>query len=203
MGEAFEQWLLGRRVVHANTAPYLHQQAGHAERLNRTLCDRVRSMLREAGLSHKYWVEAMSTANYLRNRAPYADRDVTPLQALTGHIPDLSHLKSWGCKVWVHVPSELQKRKFAPRAMQGIFLGYNDSNPKAFIVGMDGGMVERGDVLFDDDPIDICVVTTSAEPTMDPYIAPPLAYLDRSKRPCKGRALGCKGNGVHGDKEVV
>jgi transposase InsO family protein len=53
-GAAFEHWLLDRKTQHHTTAPYLHQQAGHAERLNRTLCDKVRSMLVDAGLSSKY-----------------------------------------------------------------------------------------------------------------------------------------------------
>jgi hypothetical protein len=131
----------------------------------------------------------MCTANYLRNRAPYADRHITPIHALTGQIPDLTHLKSWGCKVWVHVPKELQGAKFAPRAQQGIFLGYNDSNPKSFLVEINGGQVERGDVTFDE-PIDPLEEVVIADPEPVQHF-PPLAIQNRPHRTCtdKNRAL--------------
>ncbi|KAE8665844.1 Retrovirus-related Pol polyprotein from transposon TNT 1-94 [Hibiscus syriacus] len=46
------------------------QQNGVAERMNRTLLERTRAMLRDAGLEKSFWAEAVNTACYLVNRAP-------------------------------------------------------------------------------------------------------------------------------------
>ena len=38
--------------------------------MNRTIMDKVRSMLAETGLGQEFWAEATSTAVYLINRTP-------------------------------------------------------------------------------------------------------------------------------------
>ena len=40
------------------------------ERINRTLMERVRAMLKDAKLEDNMWAEAVMTANYIRNRSP-------------------------------------------------------------------------------------------------------------------------------------
>ncbi|XP_047256674.1 uncharacterized protein LOC107851807 isoform X1 [Capsicum annuum] len=46
------------------------QQNGVAERMNRTLLERARCMISNAGLTNIFWAEAISTACYVINRAP-------------------------------------------------------------------------------------------------------------------------------------
>ena len=46
------------------------QQNGVAERLNRSIMNKVRSMLSESGLDQKFWAEAASTSVYVINRLP-------------------------------------------------------------------------------------------------------------------------------------
>eukprot|EP00877_Chromochloris_zofingiensis_P012359 jgi/Chrzof1/7377/Cz02g21170.t1 len=57
-------------IIAQHTVPYSPQQNGKAERLNRTLPDKARSMLADARLPSQLWGEAVVTANYLRNRSP-------------------------------------------------------------------------------------------------------------------------------------
>ncbi|KRZ63393.1 Retrovirus-related Pol polyprotein from transposon TNT 1-94 [Trichinella nativa] len=52
------------------TIPETRQQNGVAERMNRTLVEKARTMLIDANLSPDLCVEAVGTANYLRNRCP-------------------------------------------------------------------------------------------------------------------------------------
>lgn len=52
------------------TVPYSPQQNGVAERLNRTLLDKSRSMLLDAGLPKSMWGEAVLAATYILNRSP-------------------------------------------------------------------------------------------------------------------------------------
>ena len=56
-------------VLCQTTVRYTPEQNGKAERLNRTLLDRVRAMLEDSGLPKTLWAEAATTASYLRNRA--------------------------------------------------------------------------------------------------------------------------------------
>jgi len=52
------------------TVPHTPQQNGVTERMNRTLLDRTRSMLRTAGVAKSIWAEAVKTACYVINQSP-------------------------------------------------------------------------------------------------------------------------------------
>ncbi|KAE8711089.1 Retrovirus-related Pol polyprotein from transposon TNT 1-94 [Hibiscus syriacus] len=73
-----------RQFTVANTL----QQNGVAERMNRTLLERTRAMLRDAGLEKSFWAEAVNTACYLVNRAPSTAIELkTPMEMWTGMKP--------------------------------------------------------------------------------------------------------------------
>ncbi|KAL8106789.1 hypothetical protein AgCh_023527 [Apium graveolens] len=58
----------GIRMI--KTIPETPQQNGVAERMNRTLNERAKSMRLHAGLPKMFWADAVSTAAYLINRGP-------------------------------------------------------------------------------------------------------------------------------------
>ena len=62
------QYLRSKGIVHQTTVPYNPEQNGAAERLNRTLMERARAMINDAGLPKELWAEAVNTANYIRCR---------------------------------------------------------------------------------------------------------------------------------------
>lgn len=66
----FDQFCKDEGIVRHRTCTYTPQQNGVAERLNRSILNKVRSMLSESGLEPKFWAEAVSTAVYLLNRTP-------------------------------------------------------------------------------------------------------------------------------------
>lgn len=69
-------------------------------------------------------VESSSTAIYLINRSPSKNlRNQTPYEMWTGKKPDLSHLKTFGCKALAHIPKEI-KQKWDEKSKPCIFLGY-------------------------------------------------------------------------------
>eukprot|EP00170_Pyropia_yezoensis_P004161 contig_17141_g4172 len=61
--EDFKTWLRVNGIQHQLTTPYTPQQNGVAERYNRTLMERVVTMLADAGLHKLYWGEALMAAN--------------------------------------------------------------------------------------------------------------------------------------------
>ena len=153
-GEFDSEWLreqlLSKGIVLQCSAPYVHQQNGHAERLNRRLLNIMRSMLADQEVSHGFWPEALDTACYLHNRTCSSRSDKTPWEKLTGVKPDLSHLRVWGCKVGVHVPRELQDNKLDGVSEEGRLVGYDPFNPKAYKVWVNGAVKTRSDVVFDE-----------------------------------------------------
>ncbi|KXJ67928.1 hypothetical protein RP20_CCG007466 [Aedes albopictus] len=103
-----------------------------AERMNRTIVEKARSMLCDVNLEKCYWAEAVATASYVINRSPTKGLLVTPEEAFTGRRPNLAHLRVFGSKVMFHVPKE-KRNKWDPKSEPGIFMGYNSSS-KAYRV---------------------------------------------------------------------
>lgn len=80
---------------------------GVAERAMRTIVEDASSMLWGAKLNASFWVEAVKTAVYLKNRKPHAARDKTPYEIWTGRQPSLLHLQIFGCRAYTLIPTEL------------------------------------------------------------------------------------------------
>ena len=64
----FKQFCAERGIKREFTAPYTPAQNGVAERMNRTIQERVMSMLSQSGLTQGFWGEALYSAIYLINR---------------------------------------------------------------------------------------------------------------------------------------
>ena len=138
-----------RGILHQKSAPYTPEQNGAAERLNRTIMERVRAMLSDAGLPHKLWAEAAVVSNYVRLRSPATDLGKTPWELFFGKQPDVSNLRTFGARAYVHVPKE-QRRKLDARSQRGIMIGYA-ADCKGYRILLDSGRVAVSrDVLFDE-----------------------------------------------------
>ncbi|KAL0337465.1 UNVERIFIED_CONTAM: Retrovirus-related Pol polyprotein from transposon TNT 1-94 [Sesamum calycinum] len=101
------------------TNPYTPQQNGVAERMNRTLLEKVRCMLISSGLPKSFWGEALVTAAYLINRSPSVPLNgKIPESVWTGHAVDISSLRVFGCSAFVHQSVD----KLAPRSQKCVFI---------------------------------------------------------------------------------
>ena len=106
----FGNFLRDRGVEHQTTVPYEHEQNGLAERSNRTLLERARTILLESGLDKMFWPDALKTAAYTSNRSPYAELPVTPYEAFSGIKPNLAHLRVFGARCWTKIPVRIYCR---------------------------------------------------------------------------------------------
>ena len=98
----FAQWCQDRGIGQQFSSPYSPQQNGRAERLNRTLLEKVRAMLLDSGMSEGFWVEAFKTANYLRIRSAVThSENQTPYEMFTGTKPTIAHLHVLGSTCYV------------------------------------------------------------------------------------------------------
>jgi transposase InsO family protein len=132
------------------TVPFTPQQNGKAERLNMTLLDKVRAMQADAGLPQEMWGEAVTTANYLRNRSPVTGKDKTPWELFHGSEPDVSNLRVYGAKAYVHIPKE-KRSKLDFKSEEGVMVGYGYPSTKGYRILMpDGSVTTSRDVIFDE-----------------------------------------------------
>ena len=137
-------------IVHQTTAPYTPEQNGAAERLNRTLMERVRAMLRYAQVPAYLWGEAIGAANYVRNCSPVTNQSKTPVELFTGIKPDVSKFRTFGSTAYVHIPKAL-RNKLDAVSVKGIFVGYEETS-KAYRILLDNEskiLISRN-VIFDE-----------------------------------------------------
>ena len=130
----FDEHVTRDGIHHQLTTAYIPQQNGVAERLNRTLVELARSMLNHKNLTKGFWAEALSTANYIRNRVTTRalPSTTTPYQLWNGSKPDFKLLRVFGSKCWYATPQH-KVQKLDSRAHQAIMVGYA-SNSKAYKV---------------------------------------------------------------------
>lgn len=105
-----------------HSAPYSAQQNGLAERMNRTIIEKVRCMLFEANMSKGFWAEAVHAAadivNVLPNRT---NGNRSPDEVWFGKKPNIEMFRVFGCKTMVMIPKE-KRRKLDAKSIECIFL---------------------------------------------------------------------------------
>ena len=122
--EELEVWLREHGILHQTIPARSPQSNGVAERMNRTLQDRARSMLVGAGLGGGFWVEAIATASYIRNRGPVEGLSKTPDELWSGSIPSVKHLRAYGSKAYVSLEKFKRGGKMGVTKWEGVIVGY-------------------------------------------------------------------------------
>lgn len=132
LNEDFQNYLNQNGIRRRLSCPYTSEQNGLAERKNRTLQEKARTMLIESKAPEKLWGQAIYTANYLSNRCINKSiNNDTPFEKWVGRVPSGLHLHIFGQKAFV-----LNKRyrtKFEPKASVGMFAGYSEQS-KAYLI---------------------------------------------------------------------
>ncbi|GBP26795.1 Retrovirus-related Pol polyprotein from transposon TNT 1-94 [Eumeta japonica] len=142
VNKPFSDFLISAGIRHQTTTHYTPEQNGAAERLNRTLVERAKCMILNAGLAKFFWAEAIKTAAYIINR--FSTRSLsfkTPEEVWSGHKPNVSHMKVFGCEAMVQLPKE-KRKKWDPKVQKMIFIGYCE-NTKGYSPVRDRETVKR------------------------------------------------------------
>ncbi|GJU24648.1 transposable element [Tanacetum coccineum] len=145
----FNDFCRDEGIARHYTVRYTPQQNGVAERMNRTLLERTRCQLLNAGLDRSFWAEALNTACYLINRSPATAIDCkTPIEVWSGKPADYSKLRVFGCPAYYHV----SEGKLDPRGEKGIFMGYGEG-VKGYRIWSpsERRVIFSRDVTFDED----------------------------------------------------
>ncbi len=105
-------------------------------------------MLVESGLPIRLWLEAIASANYVRNRSPVSGADLTPYEAFFRSKPDVSNLRSFGATVYLLKP-EHERRKLDSRSTVSTFVGYENAAYRVWD-SRRGKVLIRSDVIVDE-----------------------------------------------------
>ena len=143
------------------SALYSPQQNSALERSGRIIVAIARIILSEGNLPEDLWPLAIDHAIYLLQRLPKEKLGwKTPyeiIQSITklakSAIPNLGHIKIFGCKAYRKIPSTQIPRleKMAPRAEIGYLVGYDASNIFKIWILEERLVVYTHDVKFDED----------------------------------------------------
>jgi hypothetical protein len=109
-------------------------------------------MIHDQDLPMTLWAEATNTVIFVQNRSPHQIlANKTPKEAFTGMRPEVSHLRIFGCPVYIHVPKD-KRTKLEASGKKGIFVGYSETS-KAYRVYIPGqSQIEvTKDVTFDEE----------------------------------------------------
>jgi len=154
------------------------------ERTIGCLFDTVRALLQQAKQSPSFWPLAMYHAVYLRNRLPTkALGGRVPMQQLTGSMPDLTHLRMYGCKAFVKV-DDAARKSLDSKAREAVYIGHSDlSNSfRVLVRGAKGhwDIVDTIHCTFDERAVGSQVAKASAKQGVS---APATATTTPSSKP--------------------
>jgi hypothetical protein len=111
----------------------------------------VKTMIHDQDLPMCLWAEAAKTIVYVQNRLSHSALGLKTLEEISGKKLEVSHLKIFGCPVFVYIPKE-KRTKLDPSGKKGIFVGYCEVSKafKVYIPGYHHIEINR-DVTFDED----------------------------------------------------
>jgi transposase InsO family protein len=168
----FDAYCKEQGIRHQFTPPKTPQLNGLAERMNRTIVERVRCLLSHAKLPKHFWGEALMTAVYLINLSPsYPLQGDVPNRVWYNKDVSYDHLKVFGCKAYVHIPQD-ERSKLDSKTRQCIFLGYGlDEFGYKLFDPIARKVVRSRDVIFvEDQTIEDIVKAKDKVPQQEPVV---------------------------------
>lgn len=181
---AFKKFCCDKGIIIEYTVPYNPQMNGVSERMNRTICDKMRALLYESKLPEEFWGDAVLTATYLTNRsATVSLKSETPYEMWFGKKPNLSNLRVFGCKAFCHVPKEKRRGKLAFHGEPYIFVGYGFDAYRLYDVRKKSLVMGRS-VIFDEDASGMTTLEVSS-PSIEELVvnASPVTNLNQTVIP--------------------
>ena len=130
---------------------HVHSQNGLAESFIKRLQLIARPLLLKSKLPLSAWGHVIiHAANLIRLRPP-ANHNLSPLQLAKGYQPNISHLRVFGCVVYVPI-APTHRPKLGPQRRLGIYVGFQSASIINYIEPLMGEVfaVRFADFHFDE-----------------------------------------------------
>ncbi|SPC65040.1 uncharacterized protein UHOD_11010 [Ustilago sp. UG-2017b] len=125
-----EEWKREAGFRWQKTTPYVSAQNGRAERMIRSLQEKMHAMLVQRSVSKELWPYAIMATGHTLNLTPSAEANRIPYEDFhrkSAHVL-AKQLHVFGCLAWVHLPKKDHAGKHGVRAIPGIMVGYDDKH---------------------------------------------------------------------------
>ena len=123
------------------SAPHTPEQNGTAEASNKVILAKARAMMIDAGLPPNLWFYAAQYSCYVTNHMANLSTKQIPIQQLDQELKlggperiDLSNIRRFGCKAFLHIQTPVKSAKFAPRAQVCWFLGFQKNSSTNYVL---------------------------------------------------------------------
>lgn len=126
----FMEFFAKHGIKREKTTPYSSQQNGIAERMNRTIVEKVRCMLFDSKLSKQFWVEAVHAAVNVINAIINSSTNASPNERWNGTKSDFADFRVFGCCAMTWQPNQ-KRKKLDKKSCEYIFL-QNVGDAKAY-----------------------------------------------------------------------
>ena len=132
--------------------PYVHTQNGLVESLIKRIKLIARPLLMNCKLPTSCWDHAVLHAADLIQLRPTAYHKISPLQLVCGNPLSISHLRKFGCAVYVPI-SPPQRTSMGPHRKLGIYVGYSSPSNIKYLEPLTGDLFTAWftDCIFNED----------------------------------------------------
>jgi hypothetical protein len=140
---------IGIKVGHP--VAHVHTQNGLAESLIKRLQLIAIPLLMKCNLPSSAWGHTILQDAAFIGLRPTASHKFSPLQLVSGREPNLSHLKIFGCVVYVPI-SPPQRTKMGPQRRLGIYIGFHSPSIIKYLEPLTGDVFTArfADCQFDE-----------------------------------------------------
>ncbi|KAG7527821.1 GAG-pre-integrase domain [Arabidopsis suecica] len=122
--QAFNDYCMSMGVSVEHPVAHVHTQNGLAESFIKRIQLITRPLLMRSKLPVAAWGHTVLHASELIRIRPSSEHKYSPSQLLMGHEPDISHLKTFGCAVYVPIAPP-HRTKMGPQRRMGIYVGFD------------------------------------------------------------------------------
>ena len=113
---------------------YIKVLHGPPCRMATPLMDKAESMQHQACIPDSWWEFAFAHATHLYNHTPVAClKWCTPHEMLKGELPNIDHLRVFGCGAFVYLPAMARANKMAPKLELMTYIGVAPGNEHNFL----------------------------------------------------------------------
>jgi hypothetical protein len=121
VSRSFQEFCLSSGINLEKSVPYAHNT--NAENFVKQIQMVARPLLLRSNLSLSSWGHAILHAAALLLYRPSAENGLSPYELVHGFPPSVTHLRIFGCAVYVPIPPH-QRSKLGPRRQLGIYVGF-------------------------------------------------------------------------------
>jgi len=150
--KAFNDYCMALGIEVQHSVPYVHTQNGLAEALIKRIKLIARPLLQSCNLPTSCWGHAVLHAGDLIQLRPTAYHTASPLQLVRGDPPSISHLRKFGCAVYVPI-SPPKRTSMGPHRKMGIYVGYLSPSIIKYLEPLTGDLLTAryADCIFNEE----------------------------------------------------